>query len=227
MINSELAKIEDLQSEYLSKFKKKPPFQWGLKKLSSELGIEYTPVKKEKKSSKKSKAKKKKVLDKKEDTNKPKRKFSDGRPERYSLELAKKVCAEFAKGQSFKRIYEDNDWAPTHSTVYGWMSKHPEFLSLYKEAKMKALDAMAEDIVHIADDATKDDMIGKHGGLLTDHENIQRSRLRIETRKWVMAKFAPKKYGEKLEIEQTNKNIDVTKLSNDELRDLIKKEEKS
>ena len=34
-----------------------------------------------------------------------------------------------------------------------------------------------------------------------DAEHVQRSRLRIDTRKWMAGKLAPKKYGEKIEYE--------------------------
>ncbi len=45
------------------------------------------------------------------------------------------------------------------------------------------------------------DAIAKDGSTirLVDHEHIQRSRLRVDARKWLMSKMAPKKYGEKLQ----------------------------
>jgi len=37
------------------------------------------------------------------------------------------------------------------------------------------------------------------GKRIVDHENIQRSRLRVDARKWAAARLAPKKYGDRLE----------------------------
>jgi hypothetical protein len=64
------------------------------------------------------------------------------------------------------------------------------------------LDRWAEEIVEIADDATNDWMdrkSGEHTIAVADTEHINRSRLRIDTRKWLMSKLAPKRYGERVE----------------------------
>lgn len=60
---------------------------------------------------------------------------------------------------------------------------------------------MAEEILEIADDGTNDWMMrqGENGVALepiVDHEHISRSKLRVDARKWLMAKMQPKKYGD-------------------------------
>lgn len=62
---------------------------------------------------------------------------------------------------------------------------------------------MAEDIIEISDEGSNDWMAAndpENAGYRANGEHIARSRLRVDTRKWIMSKLAPKKYGEKLEI---------------------------
>ena len=62
-------------------------------------------------------------------------------------------------------------------------------------------DKIFDDLIDISDEAGADKYIDDNGVERTDNEAIQRSKLRIETRKWVLAKLAPKKYGDKLEVD--------------------------
>lgn len=71
---------------------------------------------------------------------------------------------------------------------------------------------MAEEILDIADDATNDWMAdnydeGKTPGYELNGENIQRSKLRVDTRKWLMAKMKPKRYGDKLDVTTDGKAL--------------------
>jgi hypothetical protein len=64
------------------------------------------------------------------------------------------------------------------------------------------IEALAEDILDIADNANNDWMErqGRDGqdlGWIANGENIQRSKLRVDSRKWLLSKLAPKKYGER------------------------------
>jgi hypothetical protein len=59
---------------------------------------------------------------------------------------------------------------------------------------------MADRLLEIADDGTKDFKLDSHGNLIADHEHINRSRLRVDTRKWYLSKLAPKRYGEKVDV---------------------------
>lgn len=82
------------------------------------------------------------------------------------------------------------------------MRKYPEFLKQYARAKEESADAMAEEMLDIADDGTNDWMARSEqrgGGYELNGEHIQRSRVRIDTRKWLASKLKPKKYGEKVE----------------------------
>jgi hypothetical protein len=53
-----------------------------------------------------------------------------------------------------------------------------------------------EEIVEIADDGRRDYQETEEGASLVDHDHIQRAKLRVDARKWVAARMAPKKYAD-------------------------------
>ena len=77
-----------------------------------------------------------------------------------------------------------------------------EFRHQYENAKAEAADFLAEEMVEIADNGTNDymDSLGDDAGLAYRYngEHVQRSRLRIDARKWIASKLKPKKYGDKI-----------------------------
>lgn len=65
---------------------------------------------------------------------------------------------------------------------------------------------MADELVEIADDGTNDYVEREVDGgvrVVFDGEHFQRSRLRVDTRKWVLSKVLPKIYGDKIGVEVT------------------------
>ena len=135
------------------------------------------------------------------DTKKLNKKFVD----EFCLLIAsghsiKKACAIYEKISGEKRSPEQIYNAIGNPESYGY------FCEEYEKARVKRLMIFEDNLIDIADDATCDYCEGQNGRMIVDHENIARSKLRIETRKWLMAKLNPKRYGEKLEIESNNTN---------------------
>ncbi len=133
-----------------------------------------------------------------------------GRPSDYTQEKADKICEMLSEGMSLRSVCKE-EGMPSAATVFKWMREHEDFLKQYTRAKEESADAMAEECLDIADDGTNDymerlDKDGESVGYQVNGEHIQRSRLRVETRKWLMAKMKPKKYGEKVVQEQTGPN---------------------
>jgi hypothetical protein len=106
-----------------------------------------------------------------------------------------------AKGESVRSICRDEDM-PASSSVFLWLQKHPEFTEQYARAAAARADAFAEEIIEISDDGRNDFAEDGDGHETTNHDVIARSRLRVDTRKWLMARMAPKKYGDRLDIDQ-------------------------
>ena len=130
-----------------------------------------------------------------------KRKAKIGRPSKFTKKLADKICAELAIGNSLRTVC-DAPKMPTVKTIFNWFRKYPDFLQQYTRAKQESADAMADEILDIADDGTNDYVEGT-----SNNEHIQRSRLRVDTRKWLMAKMKPKKYGDKLDLTTDGKEL--------------------
>ena len=90
---------------------------------------------------------------------------------------------------------------PHRATVIKWLLKHKEFNDKYAQAREAQADFLLEELLDIADSAEGDMLLDKDGKPTgkVNHENINRSRLRVDTRKWVITKLAPKKYGDRVE----------------------------
>jgi hypothetical protein len=133
------------------------------------------------------------------------------RPTIYSTELAEKICAKIAQAISIREICEDDDM-PSEATVYLWLTQadKKEFLEKYEAAQGIKAEKLADELIAIADDGTNDYMTRtREDGEeyeVVNAEHIQRSRLRVDTRKWVASKLLPKKYGERNAIEVTGKD---------------------
>lgn len=123
-----------------------------------------------------------------------------GRPSDYSEELAAHICGELASGRSLRDVCRDDD-TPAQSTVFLWLSKHPGFSEQYARAMEARTNALAEEILEIADDSSGDVGVTEDGREVVKSDVIARSRLRVDTRKWLMSKMAPKKYGDKISQE--------------------------
>jgi len=133
-----------------------------------------------------------------------------GRPSIFTDEIASTILERIMEGESVRQICRD-DSMPCQSSVFKWLSTNPEFAERYARAKAVQMDAMADEILDIADDGTNDWMErisddDKPVGWVVNGEHIQRSRVRVDTRKWLMSKLAPKKYGEKVATELTGPN---------------------
>lgn len=123
-----------------------------------------------------------------------------GRPTDYSPKLAARICERMAQGESVRSICRDEDM-PALSSVYVWLTKHPEFVEQYTRAKTDSAEAMAEEMLEIADRTDRDFTLDPETMTLrVDGEHIQRARLMVDTRKWLLSKLAPKKYGDKVDV---------------------------
>lgn len=128
-----------------------------------------------------------------------------GRPSTYTSELAAAICDRLATGESLRAICSE-DAMPCKATIFIWLSRHAEFLDQYARAREAQADFLAEEIIEIADDGSRDyteKVIDGRTTLVVDHDHIQRSRLRVDARKWAASKMAPKKYGERIQAEHS------------------------
>ncbi len=115
---------------------------------------------------------------------------NSGRPDEYTGERAASICMAIVEGKSLRSIAKI-EGMPSVGTILRWLNKYKEFQLQYARAKEEQTTSMAEDILEIAEQYSPE------SDILTP-DLVQRARLRIDTRKWLMSKMAPKKYGEKV-----------------------------
>lgn len=122
------------------------------------------------------------------------------RPTTYSPDRTAVICARLAQGEPLRSICADAEM-PGMSTVFEWLAKYPEFAETYARAREEQADALADDIVRIADEPPPPDCeTGK-----IDSAWVAWQRNRIDARKWTASKLRPRKYGDKTEAEVTHK----------------------
>lgn len=130
-----------------------------------------------------------------------------GRPSKYSEEVADEICLRMSEGESLRSICRD-DAMPGKATVMGWLGSNEAFSDQYARAREAQADHFADEILEISDDGSNDwmersDKDGESSGWQINGEHIQRSRLRVDSRKWLMARMAPRRYGDKVAMEHT------------------------
>jgi hypothetical protein len=130
-----------------------------------------------------------------------------GRPSSFTQEIADEICERLAEGESLRSICR-SDGMPVQATVFRWLSIDEAFLKQYARAREAQADRLADEILDIADDSSRDtipkvDKEGNEYGEQANSEWIARSRLRVDARKWLASKMAPKKYGDKVTQEIT------------------------
>lgn len=89
----------------------------------------------------------------------------------------------------------------SHGTFLWWCNQDKKLADQYARAREVRADIMAEEILDIADETNHDTIIDENGNEKPNSEWINRSKLRVDARKWLLAKMQPKKYGDKIEVD--------------------------
>jgi len=125
-----------------------------------------------------------------------------GRTSTFTQSIADEICERIAEGESLRAICAGDDM-PNKATVFKWLAADKAFSDQYARARECQADALADEVVYIADTpqiGTKS--VSKATGLeITEGDMIEHRRLQVDARKWMAGKLAPKKYGNKQEID--------------------------
>jgi len=128
----------------------------------------------------------------------------------YTQEAADEICRRLAEGETLRQICKDQH-LPGESTVRNWVTDDREgFAAHYARAREAGYQRMADEIIEISDDGSNDWMKRNdedNEGYSLNGEHVQRSRLRVETRKWLLSKALPKIYGEKIQIDARHEHV--------------------
>lgn len=140
----------------------------------------------------------------------------------FNQKIANEILARIANGQSVRLICEKAP-SPTRTTFYKWIRENEQFRKDYEQAIELRSDHIAEEILQIADDRTDDYVqeLGDNGlpVFIQNNVKVQRDRLRIDSRKWLLAKMSPKKYGDHLKVDADNNHSGAIKIVFDESYD--------
>lgn len=129
------------------------------------------------------------------------------KPIEYSEELAVKICERIATSSDGLRTICEDEGMPSVTSIFKWMGIHPSFAALYARARESQADFLAEEIIEISDDGRRDYKKDEDGNEVPDYDHIQRSKLRVDARKWVASKLKPKKYGEKVDVTSDGEKV--------------------
>jgi hypothetical protein len=137
------------------------------------------------------------------------------RPSKKTPEIVDEIMESIADGVPLREICR-REGMPNWRTVYDWLEADEELAARFARARDIGFDAIAEETLEIADDGTNDWTERKRQDGSTDtvldSEHVQRSKLRIETRLKLLAKWSPKKYGDKQTVEVGNKDGEALKV---------------
>jgi hypothetical protein len=123
-----------------------------------------------------------------------------GRPSTFNPDTAEAILSDIAAGEPGYKAAAAN--GVSHGTFWGWLAANPDLADKYARAKLAGLERLADEIMQIADECrrgvkttTKPD-----GSTETvEGDMVDRARLQIDSRKWLLSKLLPKTYGDRLE----------------------------
>lgn len=123
--------------------------------------------------------------------------------------LVPEICGRLAKGEPLAVICRDI--GIPRRTVNEWRLVDESIARQFDDARDDGYDAIAQECMSIADDGRRDYATSEDGREVVDHDHIQRSKLRVETRLKLLAKWDPRRYGEKQQVELSG-GLDIKKI---------------
>jgi hypothetical protein len=120
-----------------------------------------------------------------------------GKPRRDDeAELKEEICKKISLGQTLSKICDGKADSgkpmPFRDCVYKWLESDDDFKTRYQQARVLQMESWADEILDIADNKDSDRYCDEYGNEKPNYEHINRSKLRIDTRKFLMAKIAPR-----------------------------------
>ena len=134
----------------------------------------------------------------------------------YDREIVfNQIIQEIEDGASLRSILKRVEM-PSSTAFFEWLDNDKDKVLQYTRACEKRAEGIFEDILEIADN-THNDTIITDKGEIPNTEWIARSRLKVDSRKWMLGKMNPKKYGDKIDHttdgEKINQNISILSIN--------------
>lgn len=131
---------------------------------------------------------------------------NEGAPRKYDRkEALARLIVLMSTGLNISEACQA-DGMPSADSIHQWVLHDEELLSLYMRAQQAWCLAQNKKIIEIADDETRDQVPDGKGGFKSDNTAVNRDNLRVRTRQYLMGKWFPRVFGEKIEAQHTGKD---------------------
>jgi hypothetical protein len=130
----------------------------------------------------------------------------NGRPTIFTEILAAKICQRIADGESIRAICSDSDM-PSTTAIFRWIAngKYDGFRQLYESSMQIRLETLGDGLIELADAPIERNAAGA-----IDSAAVQMRRLQIETRRWILSKLLPRKYGDRMGLDHQGEGFNLT-----------------
>ena len=108
-------------------------------------------------------------------------------------QIFERVVEDIYRGRSLQSLIEDDHRVVSYEDFLRWIKRDPQRHERFKEAQEMRTEFMAGEILEIADGVEAVDP--------QSNDTVNRDKLRIDTRKWLMGAHNKKRYGETKQIE--------------------------
>lgn len=123
-----------------------------------------------------------------------------GRPSDYNEEIAAEILTAIATTRVGLATICQNEHFPEPRTVYRWLMQNADFCQRYARAKEDSLQILEDELLELADNTRLGEIVTLKGDGTEERkiaDMLDHRKLQIETRKWLMGKLKPKKYGDR------------------------------
>jgi hypothetical protein len=141
----------------------------------------------------------------------PRERKALGRPSTFTPATGELICARLADGELLTDVCR-TPGMPARQTVQRWRMRNPAFDAVYMRAREIGMESMSDDMLIVADDDTCD----TNSDGTPNHASVNRARLMVDTRKFLLGKLAPRIYGDRVQHEHSGEVAHVIELSDRE-----------
>ena len=121
----------------------------------------------------------------------------NGRPSKYSPELADEMCQMLSDGIPLRVICRSDPKFPVWQKVYEWMAKDAELSGAIARAREVGQDAIAEDIYNLSE-MPPERIEDERGNTRVDSGYVQWVKTQADIKLKLLAKWNPKRYGDRV-----------------------------
>jgi transposase-like protein len=119
----------------------------------------------------------------------------------FDEQKAEQITSRLCSGEPLSQIARDLGIGRT--TIHDWRAINPAFAEQFARAKDAGYDALADECLTIADTQEVGEIVkdGPDGVTVTREDMLGHRRLRIESRLKLLAKWDPKRYGDRINVD--------------------------